>query len=74
MSDFLDTLPRLQFSFEDAAAALNLPVSTLELECRRGRGPLFFTVGRRKFTTPDLIREWQEQRIAEARTLSVEAA
>ena len=74
MSDFLDTLPRLQFSFEDAAAALNLPVCTLELECRRGRGPLFFTVGRRKFTTPDLIREWQEQRIAEARTLSVEAA
>ena len=63
---YITPVPRLQLSIEDAAAALGLPVSTLELECRRARGPLFFTVGRRKFTTPDLIREWQARKIADA--------
>ncbi len=57
--------PMLQLGFKDAAAALGLPVSTLELECRRGRGPKFFKVGRRLFTTVELIREWQSQKIAE---------
>lgn len=59
-------IPRLQLSLADAAEALNIPQSTLELECRRGRGPKFFTVGRRRYTTVALIREWQEQKIAEA--------
>lgn len=59
-------IPRLQLSLADAAEALNIPQSTLELECRRGRGPKFFTVGRRKYTTVELIREWQAQKIAEA--------
>jgi len=63
---YVAQVPRLQLGIEDAAAALGLPVSTLELECRRGRGPVFFTVGRRKFTTVELIREWQAQKIAEA--------
>lgn len=63
---YVEPVPRLQLGIEDAAAALGLPVSTLELECRRGRGPLFYTVGRRKFTTPELIRTWQAQKIAEA--------
>lgn len=59
-------IPRLQLSLSDTAEALNVPQSTLELECRRGRGPKFFTVGRRKFTTVELIREWQNKKIAEA--------
>lgn len=65
---YVSQVPRLQLGTEDAAAALGLPVSTLELECRRGRGPKFFTVGRRKFTTVDLIREWQLQKIDEVQT------
>ena len=63
---YVAQVPRLQLGIEDAAAALGLPVSTLELECRRGRGPKFFTVGRRKFTTIELIRDWQAAKIAEA--------
>jgi hypothetical protein len=59
-------VPRLQLSLSDAAPALGIPQSTLELECRRGRGPKFFTVGRRKSTTVELIREWQATKIAEA--------
>jgi hypothetical protein len=59
-------IPRLQLSLADAAEALNIPQSTLELECRRGRGPKFFTVGRRKYTTVELIRDWQAAKIAEA--------
>ena len=62
---YVAQVPRLQLSIEDAAAALGLPTSTLELECRRGRGPKFFVVGRRKFTTVELIREWQAAKIAE---------
>jgi hypothetical protein len=64
---YVEQVPRLQLSIEDAAVSIGVPVSTLELECRRGRGPLFFTVGRRKFTTVDLVREWQQAKIAEAR-------
>jgi hypothetical protein len=63
---YVEPVPRLQLGIEDAAAALGLPVSTLEVECRRGKGPLFYTVGRRKFTTPELIRAWQQEKIAEA--------
>lgn len=63
---YVSQVPRLQLGLEDAAAALGLPVSTLELECRRGRGPKFFKVGRRLFTTVELIREWQANKIAEA--------
>ena len=48
---YVSQVPRLQLGLEDAAAALGLPVSTLELECRRGRGPKFFKVGHRLFTT-----------------------
>ena len=62
---YVQQVPRLQLSIEDAAAALGLPTSTLELECRRGRGPKFFIVGRRKFTTVELIRNWQAYKIAE---------
>lgn len=58
-------IPRLQLSMDDAAEALNVPKSTLENEVRRGRGPKFFTVGRRKFTTVELIREWQAAKIAD---------
>jgi hypothetical protein len=79
MSDFalapyLESLPRLALAIEDAAAALGLPVSTLEVEVRRGKGPLFFKVGRRLFTTPELIAEWQAAKIAEARAARGEAA
>ncbi|MFY0691327.1 MAG: hypothetical protein JXR14_05315 [Paracoccaceae bacterium] len=65
---YVEQVPRLQLGLEDAAAALGLPVSTLELECRRGRGPKFFKVGRRLFTTIDLIKEWQSAKIAELGT------
>ena len=71
---YVEQVPRLQLGIEDAAAALGLPVSTLELECRRGRGPKFYTVGRRKFTTVELIREWQAQKIAEAEAEAREVA
>ena len=64
-------VPRLQLSIADTSAALGIPQSTLELECRRGRGPKFFTVGRRKFTTVELIREWQATKIAETATTEV---
>lgn len=66
-------IPRLQLSLADAAEALNIPQSTLELECRRGRGPKFYTVGRRKYTTVELIREWQAAKIAEAESSEVAA-
>lgn len=62
---YIERVPRLQLGFEDTAAALGLPVSTLELECRRGRGPTFYFVGRRKFTTVKLIEQWQNAKIAE---------
>ena len=65
---YIEQVPRLQLSIEDAAAACGVPVSTFELECRRGRGPRFFTIGRRKFTTVELIREWQAKKFAEAET------
>lgn len=61
-------IPKLQLSIADTAEALDLPRSTLEIEMRHGRAPLFFTVGRRKFTTVELIREWQSQKISEAYT------
>ena len=64
---YVERVPRLQLGFEDAATALGLPVSTLEQECRKGLGPTFFRVGRRLFTTPELIRAWQEKKIAAAR-------
>ncbi|WP_101067710.1 MerR family transcriptional regulator [Roseovarius salinarum] len=67
-------IPRLQLSLADAAEALNIPQSTLELECRRGRGPKFYIVGRRKYTTVELIREWQAQKIAEAEAEAREVA
>ena len=62
---YVQQVPRLQLGIEDAASALGLPVSTLELECRRGGGPKFFKVGRRLFTTVDLIREWQAKKISD---------
>ena len=62
---YIEKVPRLQLGFEDTAAALGVPVSTLELECRRGRGPKFYTVGRRKFTTIRLIEDWQHTKINE---------
>jgi hypothetical protein len=62
-----DDLQALQLDFAEACAVLRLPASTLELEIARGKGPLFFKVGRRRFTTPALLREWQAERIAEAR-------
>ena len=65
----VELLPRLQLGFAETAEVLVVPQSTLELECRRGRGPRFFKVGRRKFTTVELIREWQAAKIA-----NVEAA
>jgi len=58
-------IPRLQFGFSETAEALGVPVSTLELECRRGRGPKFYTVGRCKFTTVKLIEDWQNAKIQE---------
>ena len=58
-------IPRLQFGFSETAEALGVPVSTLELECRRGRGPKFYAMGRRKFTTVKLIEDWQNAKINE---------
>ena len=62
---YVERVPRLQLGFEDTAAALGLPVSTLELECRRGRGPKFYKIGRRKYTTIQLIEAWQKHKISE---------
>lgn len=62
---YVERVPRLQLGFEDTAAALGMPVSTLELECRRGRGPKFYKIGRRKYTTIKLIEEWQNYKITE---------
>ena len=59
-------IPKLQFSIAETAEALGLPLSTLEAEMRFGRAPRFFTIGRRRFTTIELIREWQAGKIAEA--------
>lgn len=64
----VEQLPRLQFGLSEAAEVLGVPQSTLESECRQGRGPQFFKVGRRLFTTVELIREWQAGKIAEAKT------
>ena len=65
MSDTpITPIPRLQLGFEDAACALGLPVSSLEQIHRKGEGPKFYRVGRRLFTTEDLVREWQADQIA----------
>lgn len=66
LNDATTHLPKLQFSFEETAKVLGVAKSTLDLECRRGRGPKFFKVGRRLFTTIELIREWQAAKIAAA--------
>ena len=66
MNNQVHPIPRLQLSYAVTAEALDIPQSTLEHECRLGRGPTFFTVGRRKYTTVELIREWQARKIAEA--------
>ena len=60
---YVTPVQRMQLGFEDAACALGLPLSTLEQLHRRGEGPIFFTVGRRKFTTENLIRQWQDEEI-----------
>lgn len=60
-------LPRLQLSFEDAALALGVPLSTLEQVHRAGGGPTFFKIGRRLYTTTALIAEWQAGKIAAAK-------
>ena len=60
-------IPRLQLTFEEACSATSTPVSTMELMERRGQAPLFYKVGRRKYTTPELIAEWQAKRIALAK-------
>lgn len=59
----------LQYGFNEAADALGIPLSTLQAECRAGRGPTFFKVGRRLYTTKRLIEEWQDRKIAEATNL-----
>lgn len=59
-------LPRVQYGFEETAKILDLPQSTLEQECRRGNGPLFYKVGRRKFTTMPLINDWLSKKIEQA--------
>lgn len=64
---YVERVPRLQLGLEDAAAALALPLSTLEQLRAKGEGPLFYRVGRRVFTTVDLIREWQASQIETAR-------
>lgn len=61
---YVTPVPRLQLGFEDAATALALPVSTLEQIHRRGEGPKFFKIGRRLFTTVELIGKWQGEMIA----------
>ena len=67
MKELKSETPPLQLDYAATAAALLMPQSTLENECRHGRGPIFFTVGRRKYTTPALIREWQAEKIADAK-------
>ena len=61
---YVEAVPRLQFGFEDAACALGLPLSTLEKIHRSGDGPTFFKIGRRMFTTIELMRSWQQEQIA----------
>lgn len=61
---YVQPVPRLQLGFEDAATALGLPVSTMEQIHRRGEGPKFYKIGRRLFTTIELIRDWQAEQIA----------
>jgi hypothetical protein len=61
-------IPRLQLTFEETASALSIPVGTLELLERRGESPVFFKLGRRKYTTVGLIKEWQDARVERARS------
>ena len=60
-------LPRVQYGFTETAEMCGIPISTLEQECRRGNGPKFYKVGRRKFTTLPLINEWLAKKIEEAK-------
>jgi len=61
-----NTLPRVQYGFKETAQMIGIPISTLEQECRRGDGPLFYKVGRRKFTTLPLINDWLSKKIEQA--------
>jgi hypothetical protein len=67
---YMERMPRLQYGLGEAAIALDLPQSTLEAEVRAGRGPLFFKVGRRLYTTRELITAWQREKIEQARELA----
>ena len=59
-----EALPRVQFGFAETAAMCGMPLSTFDQECRRGNGPVFYKVGRRKFTTRELIDQWLGEKIA----------
>lgn len=60
-------LPRVQFGFSETAEMCGIPLSTFEQECRRGNGPAFYRIGRRKFTTLALIDEWLNEKISATR-------
>jgi len=66
----LQEVPRLQLSIEEAAAALRMPITTLDTlrkDPDPNAAPYFFMVGRRWYTTVELIREWQDTFIAQRR-------
>lgn len=60
-------LPRVQYGFAETAEMCGMPLSTFEQECRRGNGPTFYRIGRRKFTTLELIDEWLSVKVSDAR-------
>ena len=62
------TPPRIQYGFDEVSQITGIPKSTLEQECRRGNGPLFYKVGRRKFTTLPLLNDWLSKKIEEAQS------
>ena len=56
----LATLPILDFPV-DVSVLTNVPASTLEKLNARGMGPRLFTIGRRRKTTPEFVKEWRDR-------------
>ena len=74
----VERLPRLQFTFEESCTITGVPVSTMELLEKRGQAPVYYKLGRRKFTNHKLLQAWMDRQAAlaleEAEADPVEAA
>lgn len=60
--------PEINISVSQICALINVSRLTFDRMCDRGEGPKMFLLGKRKFSTPSLIKSWiiERQRGASA--------